>query len=378
MKGLPLLALAIICLCGQSGILALEEGDQCPFQTGQGICLGYSNCRPVLESLAARITICTYNAQEAVVCCPHDYRTRMAQLQAQDAGLRISARKCKEYIKLATPTQILSWLKPNAELIQKRGKMCNSDNKLIVGGELAKLGEFPHMAAIGYRKSLTEPIEYRCGGSMISERFVLTAAHCRSKEAVLVRLGDLDLSSDSDGAKPEDYAIEAFIKHPNYTIRTKYDDIALIKLAVAVQLSYQIRPACLYQSEEVTEQKLIATGYGAEESFGPSVNHLLKVVLDRFSRHGCQLQYRDVVGQPLTRGIVDSQICAGYADGGRDTCQGDSGGPLQVRDADNDCIFYVVAVTSFGKSCGTTIPGIYTLASWYLDWIESIVWVSNL
>lgn len=357
------------------GTRALEEGESCRFQKEAGVCLGYSKCRPVLESLGGRIKICTYNAKEAVVCCPRDYQDRLEQLAQEDVGISVSAKKCKEYMRQATPLLIFSSLKPNAEVTQKRGKSCSTDNKLIVGGEVAKLGEFPHMAAIGYQSEFGS-LEFRCGGSLISDRYVLTAAHCRNGEASIVRLGDLDLKSDKDGAQPEDYGIEEFVKHPEYKARTKYNDVALVKLGRTVQFSQMVRPACLYQSMNVKEQKLIATGFGATENFGASANVLLKVPLEQFSLSSCQQQYQND-GRPLIRGIINSQLCAGYQEGGRDTCQGDSGGPLQVRDSDNDCLFYVAAVTSFGKVCGSTVPGIYTRVPSFLNWIESVVWPSG-
>lgn len=177
-----------------------------------------------------------------------------------------SSAECKEYLREATPTVYLSSLKPNAEVIQKRGKACSTDNKLIVGGEAAKLGEFPHMAALGYRTAPGEPLEFKCGGTLISDRFILTATHCLTQELQIVRLGDLNLVSDADGADPKDFAIEELISHPKYSAKSKHNDIALVKLAGSVRFSTKIRPACLYQSPEVNQQKLTATGYGAVES----------------------------------------------------------------------------------------------------------------
>lgn len=54
--------------------------------------------------------------------------------------------------------------------------------------------------------------------------------------------------------------------------------------------------------------------------------------------------------------------------------QGDSGGPLQITSDDNQCLYYIIGVTSFGKGCGTLSPAIYTRVSEYLDWVETIVW----
>lgn len=355
---------------------AAEEGESCRFQKGPGVCVGYSTCRPLLEALNGRITICSYNAREAVVCCPSDYRSQLQTLATQQQDLTVSAKKCIEYMRQATPTTIFSSLKPNAEVVQKKSKLCSNDNNLIVGGEKAKLNEFPHMGAIGYRNPDTGGIEFRCGATLISERFVLTAAHCRNADAVVVRLGDLDLTSDTDGAAPRDYEIQEFIKHPEYTARTKYNDIALVRLAVPVLINSRVRPACLYQSADIKQQKLIATGYGAMENFGSNANYLMKVVLDRYDQDACQQAYAND-GRPLARGIIESQLCAGFGAGGRDTCQGDSGGPLQVRDEKDSCRFYVAAVTSFGKFCGTSTPGIYTRVGAYLGWIEGIVWGSE-
>jgi Trypsin len=93
---------------------------------------------------------------------------------------------------------------------------------------------------------------------------------------------------------------------------------------------------------------------------------------------------------------VDSQLCAGLLEGGQDTCQGDSGklqvfvtqrwgllsssfpgGPLQITLPSNRCVYYLVGVTSFGKSCGLkNETAIYTRVSSYIGWIESVVWGS--
>jgi secreted trypsin-like serine protease len=75
--------------------------------------------------------------------------------------------------------------------------------------------------------------------------------------------------------------------------------------------------------------------------------------------------------RPLPNYVQPSQICAGVPDGKNDTCQGDSGGPLQIVVDEQHCI---VGVVSFGIACGYALPSIYTRVSFYLDWIESIVW----
>lgn len=83
----------------------------------------------------------------------------------------------------------------------------------------------------------------------------------------------------------------------------------------------------------------------------------------------------DIGGKSLPSGIITSQLCAGELNGGKDTCQGDSGGPIQIVKNNPYCMYDIVGVTSFGKFCGfKNSPAVYTKVSYYIPWIESIVW----
>lgn len=113
---------------------------------------------------------------------------------------------------------------------------CDESSPFIVGGAKTKNGEFPHMAAIGWR-SLRGLLEFKCGGSLISELFVLTAAHCMQHNGSapsIVRLGDQNLRSRNDGLTEVDVPIAELIKHENYRSRSFYDDIALIRMIRSV------------------------------------------------------------------------------------------------------------------------------------------------
>jgi secreted trypsin-like serine protease len=82
--------------------------------------------------------------------------------------------------------------------------------------------------------------------------------------------------------------------------------------------------------------------------------------------------------------LRQTQMCASGETSSRqtiDACQGDSGGPIQIKQissVNNENYYIVVGVTSFGASCGSSIPGVYTRVSEYLDWIEGIVWPNEV
>lgn len=288
---------------------------------------------------------------------------------------RKSEQKCEEFRSLITESVEIIPLIPQFVPTKLNSTKCDYDSvPLVLGGSPAGPGEFPFMAALGYE--VEGAIRYSCGGTLVSDRFVLTAAHCIRSQIglpILVRLGDLNLKRDDDGAKPVDYNIESIKIHPNYKGSKKYNDIALLKLKKQVIFNKFIRPTCLGFSSEFGPEKPIALGWGQTSFQGESSDNLLKVELQLFDNQKCIESYPKELRLP--NGIVDTQVCAGDLSGKNDTCYGDSGGPLLVTDRSNNCFFHIIGITSFGRACGLKdTPAIYTRVSKYIDWIEDNVW----
>ncbi|XP_011641772.1 serine protease snake-like [Pogonomyrmex barbatus] len=292
-----------------------------------------------------------------------------------NSAARKSEEKCKEYADLVYEIEDSPTLRINAGA-NKVSRCAIVETPLIIGGVQAKHAEFPHMAVIGFGKT---DVSWQCGGSIISENFILTAAHCMESPdngpASKVRVGLINLITPDDSMQERD--VVERIKYPDYKFSVRYHDIALLKLDRPLELNPRVRPACLEINSQIPGKSAIASGFG-KTSYESNVgsNDLMKVQLNYISEDECKKAYIEDIGtRKLPDGLISSLLCAGIMEGGKDTCQGDSGGPLQRVLANPYCMYSVVGVTSFGKFCAfKSSPAIYTRVSSYLDWIESIVW----
>lgn len=134
-------------------IHSLNIGDSCQLENGQqGVCTEIRDCLNLKRSRRRFVPIvCSYNLRGPIVCCNDRSKER------------ISVKKCREYKNLVE--------------VGSRVTIEGLNVLAIAGGQAALVSEFPHMAAIGF-KMPDESIQWKCGGSLISENFVLTAAHC--------------------------------------------------------------------------------------------------------------------------------------------------------------------------------------------------------
>ncbi|KAK9701884.1 Trypsin [Popillia japonica] len=249
----------------------------------------------------------------------------------------------------------------------------------VIGGRDARPKEFPHLAVLGYGQP--NAIRWLCGGSLISENYVLTAAHCIFTNGLgtvrYVRLGELDLSTTADDAEERDFTVAQTITHPLYNPRFSYHDIALIRLNASVErFNSYIRPICLPTTRFLENATLVVAGWGLTEVGGDPATILQRATLKHVDNARCRRSYARQ--RRLPNDVQEEiQVCADGGGERRDTCQGDSGGPMQYTNwyyetADFLGFVEVAGITSFGRGCGLT-AGVYTRVLPYVRWIESIV-----
>ncbi|XP_034033990.1 coagulation factor IXb [Thalassophryne amazonica] len=244
----------------------------------------------------------------------------------------------------------------------------NSDQR-IVGGDTAISGEIPWQVAL-MTLSETQRARPFCGGSLLSELWVITAAHClvqakTAQKHFFVRVGEHDVEQDE--AQEQDYAVAEQHIHPKYNEKLSLynHDIALLKLVSPVDLNNQRRPICL-GPKDFTETLLressssLVSGWGRQKFQGPEASKLQKLELPYIDRTKCKLSSR----YHITRFM----FCAGYETAQKDSCQGDSGGPHATNYKGT---WFLTGIVSWGEECAKDGKyGIYTRVSRYYDWIS--------
>ncbi|XP_067158784.1 chymotrypsinogen 2-like [Apteryx mantelli] len=227
----------------------------------------------------------------------------------------------------------------------------------IVNGEPAVPGSWPWQVSLQRNNGF-----HFCGGSLISENWVVTAAHCGVRTTDTVVLGEYNQASPSEDVQV--MAIEKVFKNPKFNMLTIRNDITLLKLATPARLTTRVAPVCLPEAADDFPGGLmcVTTGWGLTDpqaSQTPAV--LQQAALPLLTNAQCKEYwgYR----------IADVMVCAG-ADGAS-SCMGDSGGPLVCQ---KDGVWTLVGIVSWGSSnCSPSVPGVYARVTELRAWIDSIL-----
>lgn len=236
----------------------------------------------------------------------------------------------------------------------------------IVGGDEADPADFLWMAAIVRSKPTSGEVRPFCGGSLITRRHILTAAHCLENLAprdVLVRLGSYDFDDSTASSLSADFAIDQFRVPAQYSKKTHAADIAIMRLKTPLQLTDNYKTVCMPQPRRSYVGALgTVTGYGSQsQTFRKAAPKLRQVTVPIWENRKCSVVYK--------RNLTESFLCAGFEEGGKDACQGDSGGPLMIEGPNERMM--IVGIVSHGIGCGSPgYPGVYTRTTTFLDWIE--------
>jgi secreted trypsin-like serine protease len=267
-----------------------------------------------------------------------------------------------------------------------------SANTRVIGGTAAAVGAWPWQVFILIPTD-NKGAAARCGGSLISEQWVLTAAHCvaafdRSQKILVVEQQPPAAKPIAEGL-PVDidpkslHRASTAIAHPQYSATTVENDIALIRLnepatrsrAVPLLLSpdagLENPPATVFvtgwgQTRDTIKQGDQEIDVVTQKPIRPQdtlPNQLMEVELPLVTTDQCRASNK------VQASIDHRNLCAGVPEGGKSDCHGDSGGPMVVRD--NRGQWVQIGIVSWGVGCARPgLPGVYTRVSAFADWIR--------
>ncbi|NWS51100.1 FAXD protein, partial [Chunga burmeisteri] len=281
-----------------------------------------------------------------VVCsCAKDYALH------EDGKRCVQAGKARDWGNVSATPQFIS-------------SASEHDDSRITGGTLCHRGHCPWQVLIRNSKDVGF-----CGGSLISSRWVVTAAHCLD----LVRphhvtVGEYHLCIYQREFKEQKIAVERSWTHPHYDSNDYNGDIALLYLSSGVVFNEYVIPICLPSPNLATllseEGRIgMVSGWGATHERGSTLRFLMKVRLPIVDLETCQ--------RSMDRLITDNMFCAGYSTNVADACKGDSGGPFTVSYHNT---WFLLGIVSWGEGCAEKGKyGVYTRVSNYIPWIKEVV-----
>ncbi|GAB5570783.1 transmembrane protease serine 11A [Prionailurus iriomotensis] len=231
----------------------------------------------------------------------------------------------------------------------------------IMSGDIAAKAAWPWQASL-QRNNI-----HQCGAALISNTWLITAAHCFKKLGSNANPHQWTVSFGTTINPPlMKRNIRRIIVHERYHSPAREYDIAVVQFSPKVTFTNDIRRVCLPEASASFQPNstVYITGFGALFYGGESQNNLREARLKIISDDVCKLPH--IYGHDIKSGM----FCAGYLEGIYDACRGDSGGPLVIKDFKDT--WYLIGIVSWGDNCGQkNKPGVYTEVAYYRNWITS-------
>ncbi|KAM5271733.1 transmembrane protease serine 11D [Ctenodactylus gundi] len=227
----------------------------------------------------------------------------------------------------------------------------------IIGGTIVDEGDWP------WQVSLRVNGAHHCGGVLISNTWILTAAHCfRSYSNPQQWTATFGISTINPQLRVR---VRTISIHSDYNAATHENDIAAVQLDRVVSFTRNIHRVCLPEATHsiIPGSTAYVTGWGSLTYGGNTVTELRQGEVRIISNEACNAPIR------YNGDISSGMLCAGLPSGDVDACQGDSGGPLVQEDSRR--LWFLIGIVSWGDQCGLpNKPGVYTRVTAYRDWIR--------
>ncbi|XP_075975861.1 trypsin, alkaline A-like [Anticarsia gemmatalis] len=225
----------------------------------------------------------------------------------------------------------------------------------IMGGSITSIRNYPEMVALLHARNQANHRQF-CGGMIITQRSILTAAHCFDDGRHVPAMWRMRVGSDYANSGGTVLVVAQMKIHPRYDRRNYDSDLAILRSTTNIRYGPGVQPATLASYNVADNQIVYATGWGRTE-FGASSEQLRQVQIWTINQAVCRQRHPR---------ITDNMLCSGWLNvGGRDQCDGDAGGPLYHNR-------YVVGVTSWGVYCADPYyPGVNVRVSRFVTWIRN-------
>ncbi|XP_058120815.1 brachyurin-like [Anopheles ziemanni] len=238
----------------------------------------------------------------------------------------------------------------------------------IVNGNEATPGQFPYQIALLSEFGAGTGL---CGGSVLTNNYILTAAHCVVSGATTLATGGTAIMGAHNRNVQEPtqqrirFSTSGIIRHPQYTPTNIRNDVAVVRLDSPITFNARVQPVRLPGRSDTRQFGGVmgtVSGFGRTSDATQATSAVVRYTTNPVMTNA------DCIARWNTALIQPQNVCMS-GDNGRSACNGDSGGPLAVQDGGS----LQIGIVSFGSAAGCSIgmPSVYARVSFFLGWIEA-------